>query len=275
MQTWEDVIANSQIKYGFSCSTIGTSERIELNQDIQVETSCTIKILIMLCLFDRMKKGDLSFETSILISNNDVDDKGSGVIKWFHLPESIKLYNAMVLMMSVSDNVAANACIRLLGKDTINTYAQTIGLTKTKLIMPKISFNAEYDMVLSPVGHSTPAEMSTMLSMLVEGKLFDAAYTNQALTLLGSVQNSRIMRMLQSNECKDEIKKYGGKTGTCGSESLITIGECGYLRTQNGATHIISLYSRANYSDNDHFRLDSAIVIEFSQLAKLLYEELR
>ena len=273
MKTWNNIIAASTAKYGIACGTLGSDNLLEYNSHDVVETASTIKILIMICAFDLVEKGKLSLDTTITIEIEDVDDKGSGLIKAFKLPQSLSLYNAIIMMMSVSDNTATNGIIRLLGDKTINEYSRNIGLVNTRLRMAPINFVEDYDMEKYPIGRTTPLEMYRLLTGLLNGSLLNQDNTILASKVMQSIRNSLIARLIPVSE-ENNINSFGSKTGTLIWETAIKVGECGYIKIKDGPTYVFSIYSKGNFADNDYYRIDLPILLEFSDVAKLLYEQM-
>ncbi len=137
---------------------------IALGQDEKYETASTIKTFILACLFDEVEKGNKSLEDFVEYKDEHVVD-GSGVLVSLEPGAVLRVKDAAVLMIIVSDNVATNMMIDYLGLDTINRCIERLGCKDTVLYNP-----LHFDQYRR-LGTSTPKDYGSIFTRLVKGEL--------------------------------------------------------------------------------------------------------
>ncbi len=103
-----------------------------VNGATQHVAASMIKMLVLATLLDEAQRGVVSLQDEVEVTSDDIVD-GSGVLKDDGADTSHTLEELARLMIDVSDNVATNKLIDVLGKDAINQEAATLGLTGTVL----------------------------------------------------------------------------------------------------------------------------------------------
>lgn len=244
-----------------------------------IETASTIKVLILAFLLHEVEQGHTSLRALTEVHKNDIGKNGSGIIQYFYLHAPFELYNLMVMMMLISDNVATNVLIRHLGLENINAYAQRIGLDKTRLRMGFLDFSDNYRTKVSPVGESTAQEMTTLVRRLLCGELVNASHTDTAHMLLRSthsVQESFVQRQLPIVlEKENSVKDFGSKTGWLDdADQTMRLAECGFIIDPHDREHYFSLFLSATLNGELPYSQDSANRILFAKLNRTLYDTL-
>ena len=273
---YKTILDSSRVTFNFYYFSKKSNHILSHREDKVVETASTIKVLIMAYLFHEVEQGRQSLRSPVKVLRKDVGRNGSGIMQFFYLHKYFELYNLVVMMMSVSDNVATNVLIRMLDIGNINAYAQSIGLGNTKLIMEFLDFTNEYRQAHSPVGHSTPKEMAQLIERLLSGELLDKSHTTMVRKLLREIQESFIKRQLPFTLKKQEsVKDFGSKTGWLDdADEMMNLAECGYLVDKNNDTHIFSLFLSAKLNQELPYSPDSENRILFAKLGRALYDEL-
>src|SRR2546421_4341658 len=103
-----------------------------LRADEPTEPASAIKLFVLLELFRQAEVGALTLDEEIEVRERDMVD-GSGVLKDLTPGLRLTLRDAATLMVTVSDNVAANVLIGRLGVGAINRGARAAGATCTHL----------------------------------------------------------------------------------------------------------------------------------------------
>ena len=137
---------------------------ITMGQDEKYETASTIKTFILACLFDEVEKGNKSLEDLVEYKAEHVVD-GSGVLAALEPGAVLRVKDAAVFMIIVSDNIATNMMIDYLGLDTINRCIEKLGCKDTILYNP-IHFDR-----YRQLGTSTPKDYGSVFARLVKGEL--------------------------------------------------------------------------------------------------------
>ena len=137
---------------------------IKIGVDEKFETASTIKTYILACLFDKVKKGEVSLDDMLTYKPEHFVD-GSGVVRSLDPGLQLRAKDVATLMIIVSDNVATNMMIDFLGLNDINECIQTLGCKDTVLHNP-INFE-KYD----KLGTSTVSDYASIFIRLLKGEL--------------------------------------------------------------------------------------------------------
>lgn len=150
---------------------------ITMGQDEKYETASTIKTFILACLFDEVEKGNKSLEDLVEYKAEHVVD-GSGVLAALEPGAVLRVKDAAVFMIIVSDNIATNMMIDYLGLDTINRCIEKLGCKNTILYNP-IHFDR-----YRQLGTSTPKDYGSVFTRLVKGELISEKADGAMLEIL-------------------------------------------------------------------------------------------
>src|SRR5215213_3553001 len=127
----------------------------------------TIKIPIMVAVYRKVDEGELDFSQEVEIQEEDWA-AGAGWLQWEKAGTKQTVGDLLLLMMTQSDNVAANALVRTVGgADHVNEVARSMGAQDT-LLYQKVS--SERGVVPALDNRSTPRDMATMMQQIAEGK---------------------------------------------------------------------------------------------------------
>ena len=127
----------------------------------------TIKIPIMVAVYRKVDEGELEFSQEVEIQEEDWA-AGAGWLQWEKAGTKQTVGDLLLLMMTQSDNVAANALVRTVGgADHVNEVARSMGAEDTVLYQ-KVS--SERGVVPALDNRSTPRDMATMMRQIAEGK---------------------------------------------------------------------------------------------------------
>ena len=135
--------------------------------DEQFFTASIIKVPIMVAVYREVDAGELEFSQEIEIKEEDWA-AGAGWLQWEKAGTKQTVGDLLLLMMTQSDNVAANALVRTVGgPDHINEVARSMGAEDT-LLYQKVS--SERGAVPALDNRSTPRDMATMMRQIAEGE---------------------------------------------------------------------------------------------------------
>ena len=138
-----------------------------IRPDEQFFTASIIKIPIMVAVYRKVDEGELSFSQKVEIKKEDWAS-GAGWLQWKKAGTKETVGDLLLLMMTQSDNVAANALVRLVGgADHVNEVARSLG-AKNTLLYQKVS--SERAAVPELDNRSTPRDMATMLQKIADGE---------------------------------------------------------------------------------------------------------
>lgn len=180
---------------------------IEKNADEEFETASCVKIFILTELLRRVHEKTLDLNQKLVYKKNNYID-GSGVIRSLSEGLELSLIDYPTLMIIVSDNIATNILIELLGIENINKTIVSFGLKQSKL-HNKIDFE-KYD----KLGTSTPREYT---------KIFELAYKNELYSKEISEKFIEILKKQHYNTMMTrDIAPYYLDSEDTGDEELIS-----------------------------------------------------
>lgn len=174
-----------------------TGASVGIREGEPVRTASTIKLPIMLAVFDAVERGQAKWEERLKISKAD-KVSGSGVLGT-EISDGVELplRDVVHLMIVLSDNTATNMIIERFTADAVNAYLDTIGLKTTRSMRKvrgdgtdlakasgysaagKLPENQKYGL-----GVSTPRDMVSILERLEAGKIVSAEGSKQMLAIL-------------------------------------------------------------------------------------------
>ena len=135
--------------------------------DEQFFSASIIKVPVMVAVYRKVDKGELSFSQMVEIKEEDWA-AGAGWLQWEKPGTKQTVGDLLLLMMTQSDNVATNALVRLVGgADHVNEVARSLG-TKNTLLYQKLS--SERAAVPSLDNRTTPRDMATMMEKIADGE---------------------------------------------------------------------------------------------------------
>jgi len=180
---------------GIATKTLNASESYFHNEHMTFSAASTIKIHVLLELFNQIRKGEHSLDEPVRIP---LDRRGemwgrdsSGILKEIHSVERLSVRDMATLMIVVSDNVATNLVIDLLGMENIQNMISALGLRNTRLQRKMMNFESAASGLDN---YSTPFDMMTTLHEIAKGQILDKNFCSMILDILGRSQGPLGMR---------------------------------------------------------------------------------
>lgn len=241
--------------------------QILIGADEKFETASTIKTYILACLFEKVKKGEVSLEDMILYKPEHFVD-GSGVVRALEPGLMLRARDAATLMIIVSDNVATNMLIDFLGMDEINACIQRLGCKDTILYNP-LHFD-RYD----KLGTTTPRDYGSVFTRILKGELIGEKEDAEMLEIFKKQHyNSTITKQFPVSLFDDE---------DCGAEAgafwvASKSGSMNACRNDGGIVHtpygeyIIVIFNK-EFSDAMYYPEHPATVFG-SKISRLLFDQ--
>src|SRR5215213_6885774 len=138
-----------------------------IRPDEEFFTASIIKVPIMVAVYRKVDEGELNFSQKTEIKEEDWA-AGAGWLQWEKAGTKQTVGDLLLLMMTQSDNVAANALVRTVGgPEQVNKVARSMGAEDT-LVYQKVS--SERGAVPSLDNRSTPRDMVAMMRQIAQGK---------------------------------------------------------------------------------------------------------
>jgi len=159
---------------------LDTGAAFGLRETEPVRTASTIKLPVMLAVFDAVARGQAKWADMLTVTAQD-KVSGSGVIgSEFSEGVQLPLPDVVHLMIVLSDNSATNMLIERFTADAVNAYLDKLGIKTTRLMRKimgrggdpkpsaagKLPENQKYGL-----GMSTPQDMVAILERLEKGSL--------------------------------------------------------------------------------------------------------
>jgi len=179
-----------------------TGATIGIRESEPVRTASTIKLPIMLAVFDAVARGQAKW-TELLTVNPGEKVSGTGVLgteasDGVQLP----LQDVVHLMMVLSDNTATNMILERFTADAVNQYLDKLGIRTTRVMRKiqgkgspgwsaagKLPENQKYGL-----GMSTPLDMVTILEKLDRGEIVSADASREMIAIMKRCQDSTGIR---------------------------------------------------------------------------------
>ncbi|MFC7391405.1 serine hydrolase [Scopulibacillus cellulosilyticus] len=273
--------------FGVAVKHLETGEQAQINGHDLFQTASACKIAILAALFNEVEKGHLRLEARLQIKPDD-PVPGSGVLQKFDSGLEVSVKDLATMMIIVSDNLATDKILELVGKDKVNHFTKALNLQNTHLehsiwellslyagISPKPKNKETYKMldeaVEAPIKRmnseifdmglpnnvSTPVEMNALLERIANKTIISAEACEQMIDILKSQQFGHRIPYLLPDEAITATK-----TGTIGS----VVNDAGivYMANDKGR-FVISIFSRDNSS---HIEAEQTI----AQLTKVSYD---
>ena len=267
-----------QRNYFYFAKCLETGHEVSRDADSVCESASTIKIAILIYVLTEVEKGNLSLRQRIKLKKEHHSRLGSGLLNNFYKTQGMVLHDLALMMIIISDNIATNALIELLGKDNINNYLKKIGFTKTRLIMSRLTFPDNYSLKDERIGETTPREMATLLEQVLDGELLSSTHTKLVIKFLKRTQSSLFGRQLPTahntlNGVK--ISEFGNKTGACfyDKENQQVLNDCGFFK-QSGKKYTFAVYSSGEADTSMQYAADSFPRLDFAKQSKRIYKQL-
>jgi beta-lactamase class A len=185
-------------KWTYALTDLTTGENIGHDVDDVMPTASLIKVPVLCSLYQAAYEGRVSLEDRIRYGAEH-QTIGSGILTLLSLGVEMSIRDAAVLMICVSDNVATNMCIDLIGKEYVNEQMRRLGLEQTTL---KLRLG-DGSQGLDPRHHhiSTAREMTALLSMIGRHEAVSPEASEDMLRIMRRQQKRNgLSRLLPWNE---------------------------------------------------------------------------
>jgi beta-lactamase class A len=186
---------------------LDTGDSVGIRPAEPVRTASTIKLPILLAVFDQVAAGKAKWTEPLTITPQD-KVSGSGVIgSEFSDGVQLPLRDVVHLMIVLSDNSATNMVLERFTADAVNAYLDKIGIKTTRSMRNvrgdatqlkaaegfsaagKLPENQKYGL-----GVSTPRDMVSILEKLEHGEIVSPESSKEILAILKRCQDTTGVR---------------------------------------------------------------------------------
>ena len=198
----EAELRNIAATYSASCAyaltDIATGEHTGSYEDDVMPTASLIKVPILVSLYQAVHDGRLALDDRTTF-REEHKCLGSGVLQRLTPGVEMSVRDAAVLMIIISDNVATNMVIDLVGLDDINAQMRKLGLEETHIYRRLGDPDAGTDARKMSV--STAAEMTRLLALIARHEAVSPEASQDILRIMRRQDyRHEISRLLPWNE---------------------------------------------------------------------------
>jgi beta-lactamase class A len=153
-----------------------TGEEAAKDSDVVTFSASTRKISIMMTALREVHAGRLSLSEELRIDNR-FKDTTSGCFQHFIGTFPITVHDALIMMITVSDNVCTGTIVeRLGGVEALNAFCKSVGMGKTVHRLPTgRSRSGAHPIPLEQHNVTTSADVGRLLSLILKGSKGDPA----------------------------------------------------------------------------------------------------
>lgn len=152
----------------------------EYKADKLFPSASLIKLPMMAAVFEKIRKGDLSFDTQIRLTRRERRG-GSGTLKWAREGTKLSVMELLYKMITESDNTATNMLSDYVGMNYLQREFSRMGLVYTK-IYPE-GFNLTSGRVARE-NYTTAREMAYLIERIYNRDLVDSQSSELMLDFL-------------------------------------------------------------------------------------------
>ncbi|OQX95435.1 hypothetical protein B6I21_05430 [candidate division KSB1 bacterium 4572_119] len=219
-------------RIGVMAKNLGSGEIVSYRADEKFPTASVIKVPVMVEYFYQVKEGKLNPTQKIVLADSNKWG-GSGLFQYFQGTTYQQLIDAVLMMITISDNTATNMVIDVLGKthleklEAVNERMKKLGLKNTRLLNKLMSWETKTDSPESiryGVGVSTPADMVNLLEQMATFQLVDSTSSKGMISILEKQEYNTIIPRLLPFEITPGLRvahKSGSVTGVRNDVGLI------------------------------------------------------
>jgi len=246
---------NAKIEYAFVIKKLGFLEPELLHKaQKQFPAASLIKLPVLAAAFYAVREKKISLEEVVTIRKKDITG-GSGKLKSLSLPKKFTFAQLLELMISSSDNTAANKVIEILGFEYINSIFERLGLTDTIMVRKMMDFSQRKNGIEN---YTSAADISYLLE-----KIYRRGLANRKLSKLALI-------FLRKQKVNDRLPRYlPAEVGVAHKTGLErgVVHDAGIIFTSNGDYLICVLVKGGkNYAKAKKF------IAQLSLLAYNLYK---
>lgn len=155
--------------YGIYVRHLKTGKTVEINADTMFPTASMIKVPIMVGIMDKVEKGELKYDSSLVYRDSLFYD-GEDIVGNLKDSGRISLGKVVMLMITTSDNTGSLWCQSMAGTGTrINELMAENGFEKTRVNSRTPGRQDIWKMY--GWGVTTPREMAELVVKIREGKI--------------------------------------------------------------------------------------------------------
>lgn len=258
-------------RIGIVAKNLKTGEVLSYRGDEKFPTASVIKVPVMVEYFYQAKQGRVSPIQKVVLADSNKWG-GSGLFQFFQGTTEQQLFDAVTMMITISDNTATNMVIDALGEThaeklaAVNDCMVSLGLKNIRLLNKLMSWETKTDSsesIVYGVGVTTPADMALLFEKMARGELADSASCDQMINILSNqLYNDLIPRLLpfEKNPALTVAHKTGSVTGVHNDVGLVLSARANFA---------IAIFTDATLDRRDN--ADNNAVVAGAKAARLVW----
>ena len=191
-------IASFQGTTSLFAKNLDTGATYGLHENERVRTASTIKLAIMVTVFDAVEHGRAKWTDRLTLHDADKVG-GTGVLHEFSDGMQFPIRDLVHLMIVVSDNTATNLLLDRFTADAVNAEMDSLGLKDTRCMRkvliegkPRSGLSQAGRMVENQrfgLGSSTPREMVSLMERMEQDQLVSVAASREMIAIMKRQQD--------------------------------------------------------------------------------------
>lgn len=182
-------------RIGYSLHHLATGDTLSRLGDEQFPTASTIKLAILVAAMEKVEKGEIRYDDARSFAEQD-RQYGTGLLHNYRAGTRVPFRDLVNLMITRSDNTAAIMLGQWIGAEAINGWLDRHELRQTRLLVPfpysgsfeqaQAQGSKEWDLLkVWGMGVTTPNEMRTLMTMILDGRAGTVAACEEMQRILG------------------------------------------------------------------------------------------
>lgn len=264
----EAMVRTHHGKVALFAKHLRTGATVSIDATTPVQTASVIKLPIMLEAFAQVKAGKRSLDDKIVLREED-KVPGSGILQFLRPGAQFTLEDAIVLMMTLSDNASTNLVIDQVGIPAVNARSAAMGLKNTylyKKVYRKAEGPMPDDQKKFGLGKTTAAEMAAVLESIERCDLGDSKLCTRMIEIMKN-QQSRLM-IVRYLETADATEVRSGVAAKLGELDEVK-NEVALVYTDSGPI-VISIFTWDN--EDQRWMADNEAYLLIARMAKTIVD---
>jgi beta-lactamase class A len=129
-----DLLKSKKGEFNVCYTDLVTGESFGVHPDTVLTGASLNKLPIVGYLYSLAAKKEIDLQETIVIQQSDIQDYGTGIIRYADPGQTYTLQYLAQLSLQKSDNTAAHVLEIRLGEDNVQSYASQIGMYATNMI---------------------------------------------------------------------------------------------------------------------------------------------
>lgn len=208
----KEIIEKKKGSYGISYYDLTSKKGFGINQDEMFTAASINKLPIIATLYYLENKGKIDFDEQITLTENDIQDYGTGSLRYAKLGTTYSLKTLAKLSLKQSDNTAAHILASKIGVPMIQDTIEHFGLTQTDINNNQTS----------------PSDMTLLLQKIWDNQITTKAKTKE---LLGFMRQTDIEDRIPAKLPSSSIvyHKTGDAVGSLHDVGIIKEGDTVFI----------------------------------------------